>query len=478
MHQLEQRPGMLAIVIIYLVGLAVLGAYMFNKQKKLEMSGNGTKEFFLAGGSLGKLVALGTMLATYTGNGTVAGGGNSLTYNYGIWTGICFSIPPLLAFTFLALIAPKIRQTGAVTCAQLLEKKFGSGARLFGGIVLMLSMISIVSYQFKGLANILYATVGVPVWAGNIIGAVLITFLAFGGGLRTVAATDAMSAFLMVIGLLIGLPFLFNAVGGFGAMVDIAKETHPGELTFFGTTGSFWVWLGGYVPLFFLTIGDQNYYQRINSAKDLKTARFSLFGTGIAALCINTIVAFYAFTAKQWFGENIIASQALISTATLMPTVLGGIVLAAAGAFAVTTGDSYLLSGASNFTLDIYKHKINPNANEEQQMKVTRIFILCAGVFAFGILQLFPDVLAVQYWAYTISAAGMTPAILGALLWKKSTKWGGIISMAIGTLITISWEWQLQKATGIQTIFVALPAALIALIVVSLATQKSNKAVA
>ena len=46
----------------------------------------------LAGGSLGKLVALGTMLATYTGNGTVAGGGNSLTYNYGIWTGICFSI--------------------------------------------------------------------------------------------------------------------------------------------------------------------------------------------------------------------------------------------------------------------------------------------------------------------------------------------------------------------------------------------------
>ena len=167
MHQLEQRPGMLAIVIIYLVGLAVLGAYMFNKQKKLEMSGNGTKEFFLAGGSLGKLVALGTMLATYTGNGTVAGGGNSLTYNYGIWTGICFSIPPLLAFTFLALIAPKIRQTGAVTCAQLLEKKFGSGARLFGGIVLMLSMISIVSYQFKGLANILYATVGVPVWAGN-----------------------------------------------------------------------------------------------------------------------------------------------------------------------------------------------------------------------------------------------------------------------------------------------------------------------
>ena len=284
-----------------------------------------------------------------------------------------------------------------------------------------------------------------------------------------------MSAFLMVIGLLIGLPVLFSAVGGFGAMVDIAKQTHPGELDFFGTTPNFWVWLGGYVPLFFLTIGDQNYYQRINSAKDLKTARFSLFGTGAAALVINTIVAFYAFTAKQWFGENISASQALISTATLMPVVLGGIVLAAAGAFAVTTGDSYLLSGASNFTLDIYKNKINPNATEEQMMKVTRIFILCAGVFAFGILQLFPSVLAIQYWAYTISAAGMTPAILGALLWKKSTKWGGILSMAIGTLITITWEWDLYARTGIQTIFVALPAALVMLIVVSLATQKSNK---
>ena len=478
MHQLETRPGMLVIVVIYLVGLALLGMYMFNKEKKLEAKGSGTKEFFLAGGSLGKLVALGTMLATYTGNGTVAGGGNSLTYNFGIWTGICFSIPPLLSFTFLGIIAPKIRESGCITCAQLIEKKFGTNARTFAGAILMLSMISIVSYQFSGLANILYATLGVPVVWGRLIGAVLIVGLAFGGGLRTVAATDAMSAFLMVIGLLIGLPVLFNAVGGFGAMVDYAKANNPGELTFFGTTANFWQWLGGYVPLFFLTIGDQNYYQRINSAKDLKTARFSLFGTGIAALVINTIVAFYAFTAKQWFGDNISASQALISTATLMPTILGGIVLAAAGAFSVTTGDSYLLSGASNFTLDIYKNKINKNATEAQQMKVTRIFILVAGVFAFGILQLFPSVLAIQYWAYTISAAGMTPAILGALLWKKSTKWGGVVSMALGTLITISWEWELQKITGVQTIFAALPVAVIALIIVSLATQKSNKVAA
>ena len=469
MHTLVHQPAMLAIVVAYLAILLLVGLHFYNKQKSVAAKESGA-DFFLAGRSLGKIVAVGTMLATFTGNGTISGGGNSLAFNYGLWSGIFFVVPPILSFSFLYFAAPKIRAGGHTTVAEMIEDRFGSNARFFAGIIIALAMVSIVSYQYRGLGFILNATTGISVETCTAICCAVVVALAFSGGLRTVAATDALSAFLMVGGLVIGIPFLLNAIGGWSWVIENAAVNDPKSLTFFG--GQTLIgWAGGYLPLFFLTIGDQNYYQRINAAKDLKTARAGLLGSMAGCCIIMPVVAIYAFCAKQWFGGNIRAGQALISTATLMPTIIGGGVLSAAAAFTITTGDSYLLSGASNFTIDIYRTRINPKATPADEMRASRWFILIAGVLAYVILQFFPSVLAIQYWSYTIYAAGMTPAVVGALLWSKCTKPGGVASMFVGTALTIAWEATLYQATGLQTIYVALPASFIVLVLVSLCTQ-------
>ncbi|MDD2495352.1 MAG: sodium:solute symporter family protein, partial [Tissierellia bacterium] len=165
-----------------------------------------------------------------------------------------------------------------------------------------------------------------------------------------------------------------------------------------------------------------------------------------------------------------------MSTTTLIPTAIGGLLLAASTAFIVTTGDSYLLSGATNITYDIYVEKINPNASEQQKFKVTRIAIALAGIFAYILIQFFPTVLAIQYWSYTIYGAGITPALLGALLWKKVTKTGGIASMAVGSIVTVIWE-AMKQPFGVATVLVAVPISFTVLIIVSLMTQSENKVV-
>lgn len=163
----------------------------------------------------------------------------------------------------------------------------------------------------------------------------------------------------------------------------------------------------------------------------------------------------------------------MIGAATLLPTIIGGIVLSAAAAFTITTGDSYLLSAAANFCIDLYS-KINPNATEKEELKVSRAFILIAGIVAYVILTFFPSILAIQYWSYTIYGAGITPAVVGALIWKKATKAGGISSMIVGCGLSIIWEAS-GSPFGLQTIFVAFPIALITLIAVSLATQPKSE---
>ena len=265
MHELVNEPRMLWIVIGYLGILLLVGWYFYNKAKKSGQEGK--DDFFLAGRSLSKLVAIGTILATYTGGGTVTGGGNSLAYNFGFWPGLFFVTPPILSMLVLVWLAPKIRSGGHTTVAQMIEAKYGSAARFFASIIIGLSMISIVSYQYRGLGFILNATTGISVATCTMICCIIVILLAFSGGLKTVAATDTLSAFLMVFGLVIGLPPLIKAVGG----VDWVLKLHKNSSTITDLRRTDCYRLAGRLSsAIFLTIGDQNYY-RIAHQKTLNS---------------------------------------------------------------------------------------------------------------------------------------------------------------------------------------------------------------
>ena len=464
MHELVHVPAMLYVVIAYLVVIMLVGGYFYSKEKKA--GNNSHEEFLLAGRSLGKIVIIGTIFATYLGGGTVTGGGNSLAYEFGIWPSICFAIPPIISLSVLLLMSEKIRNSGCFTVAELLEKKFGSAARTISAAIIALSFISIVSFQYRGLGFVLSTTTGISVGACTVICAVVVIILAYSGGLKTVAITDAMSAFIMLLSIGLALPMLVSEVGG---IEWIKSQATPTQLSFFGGQ-TFLGWLGAYLPLTLLTIGDQNFYQRINAAKDLKTARIGLIGCMIASVIIIPLIGCISFIGRLWFGANIQAGQSLIATSSLLPVLWGGFLLAGASAFIITTADSFLLSASSNFTMDIYLKVINPKATEKQQVFATRMFIAIAGVLALIILSFYPSILAVQYMSYTISGCAIT-----LLVWPKVTKFGGIASMVCGTIATIIWE-VLKYPYGIQTIYIALPISIVVLIVGSLCTQPKKDA--
>ena len=88
MQEFIAKPSLLIYVIIYIIIMVLIGAYYTKKAKTSD-------EFVKAGSGLGSLVLMGTFLATFAGNGTISGGGNSLAYTYGLWPGIWFAIPSL-----------------------------------------------------------------------------------------------------------------------------------------------------------------------------------------------------------------------------------------------------------------------------------------------------------------------------------------------------------------------------------------------
>ncbi|WP_138420547.1 sodium:solute symporter family protein [Aquibacillus sediminis] len=460
--ELQSNPQLLWFIGFYAVLMVGIGIYM---SKKVSNS----TDFILAGKSLGPIVLMGTLLATWTGSGSISGGETSVSYSFGIIPSLMLMIPTIIGIFILYTIAPKIRAFGKYTISGILEAKYGPFARNLASIIVILAYVGIVSYQMTGLGFILNLTTGMSVELGTIIAAVLIIFLAMIGGLRSVSQTDAISGFLMVGGLIITVPIIISVAGGWDTIVANVPESHMTA-----TGGLTTIQLLGYLlPSLFLLLSDQNMYQRLAASNgDKSSKRAALSWLGIMLL-ISPAISIIAFASRSLFPD-IDPGMALMATTTALPLGVGGILLAAAAAFIITTGNSYLLSAATNMTYDIYGKYINRDPSDKQQLVMTKVFIVGLGIFSYLLISYFPTVLEVQMYSYTVYGAGITPAILAVFFWKRVTAIGGIASMVAGVVTTLGWELILNTPFDLNSSVISVPTAIIVLIVVSLATQKKQ----
>lgn len=467
--EFKTAPHLLVYVIVYFAAMLAIGAWASRKVKTSE-------DYVLAGRSLGPFVLMGTLLATSVGGGTIVGGGNSLAYNYGIWAGVQWVIP-FIVFCIIYLCAYKqIRKSDCVTVPQILQKKYGSETRILASVINLIGMAGIISSQYKGFGNVLHITLGIEPGQATIVATIFIIILSVTGGLFSVAWTDAVSAFLIVACCLVGVPFVLSVGGGWDTIATNAVAINPEKLSFFGGR-NLAVWIGSFLPLILLETGDQNFYSRLTAAKDDKSAKIAIWGWAGMALIVMPCVGLIAFTGSILFGTNIDASMAFLSTTTLIPPVIGGLLLAASTAFIITTGTSYLLTCGTSITYDFYVQYGNKNPSDKTKLLCSRVGTVVIGILALIILNSFPTVLALQNWSYTMIGASITPAVLGSMWSKKVTRPAGFLSMLLGAVTTVVWEI-LGCPGGLQSALIAAPVSILTLVIVSAATQKINTATA
>jgi len=421
-------------------------------------------DFVLAGKSLGPMVLAGTLLATFVGSGSVTGGPNSIGYMHGFMPAILISMPVgIIALGILYMIAPKIRAFGKYTISQVLEEKYGQGAKSLSALIIILAYVGIVSYQFKGMAFVLNVATGLPVGTGTMISAAIIIFLAVIGGMMAIAPTDALSAFLMIVGLLAAIPSVLIAGNGWSGIVSALP---PENLTMTGSLSVLEI-IGYMLPFVFLMLGDQNIYQRLASSKGEKSSQSGLMIWFLGMLLLYPAIPFIAMVARSIFPD-IAPGMALISMTTVMPLFFGGIMLAAIVAVIVTTGNSYLLSASTSLTYDVYVRYFRPDADSREILRVTKAAIPLLGMLAFVLLQFFPTILKIQMTSYLVYGAGITPAVLGVFLWPRVNKYGGISSMVVGVVSTLGFYIPFGNAGAA----LAIPLAVMTLVLVTLLTSK------
>ena len=109
----------------------------------------------------------------------------------------------------------------------------------------------------------------------------------------------------------------------------------------------------------------------------------------------------------------------------------------------ISTADSFLLIPANTLIKDIYLTYINENGSEKNIVGLSRVLVLIVGIIAYIVSIGFSKSAGFferALYAYTIYGASITPTLLAALFWKRSTKEGAVSSILSGIIITFLWK--------------------------------------
>ena len=459
--------GYLIAISVYLLALVIYGLVIAHKKVK-------TADDMVTGGHrIPFIILVGSLLATWCGGGGITGSAG-VVYSGGPWVGaITFAAPPI-GIILLYVIAGKVRKSNKVTVPEIMEARYGKAASIISALCVMLAYVGVLATQLKAAADILVllcSSSGVELSHGLAltICTVVIVVITVGGGLVSVAYSDAISALIMIGGFFLAIPFLISVANSQGAVLPPEKTTITGGMSGVEI-------LGYFLPSLALMLGDQNMLQRFASAKNSDEAKKSNIGMFIGEiLVVASIIALVTQAAKLYPSLETPSNVIFQVAVDYLPLAFGALVMCACMAFIVTTADSYLLSSATNLTNDIYEKYIRKDATDKQKMLVLRVTIVVFSAIAVALTLYFPTVLALQMTAYTMYGAAITPAILFALFSKRVTPAAGLAGIIVGGLATIVWTL-MGTPGGVQCAIVAVPASVIAILLVSAVTKNSDPA--
>ena len=442
----------LLTIVVYLIGLAAAGIW----RSRAVRTGD---DFFVAGRSLPARVLVFTLLSTWIGSGSLFAGAGlgyragfpALWQSAGAWIGIAL----------VYFLAPRVRRLAQYTVPDILEARYGPWGRILGTTTTVLAYTTIAAYQFRGGGRLLNLVAGVSPRTGAFITAAFCIAYTALAGMLSVAYLDVANGIMMIVASVMTVAFLMGRAGASGSAFGALR---PDQLTLFGSLSPVNA-VGLFLPTLFLLLGEANMYQKFFSARDERAARRAVVGWIGGTILVETlIVSIGVFGSVVVPGLGAQDSEAIAVRVALdvLPTALGVLLVAGAAAIIVSTATSFLLTPATSLTRDVYQRFVKPTAGDRELLLLTRSLVVALGFAALVANNFFPTILAMALWAYTMYGAGVTPALLAALIWPRVAREAGVASIAVGMATTMIWEIATlvhgSYPIGLQTIYPALVA--------------------
>ncbi len=487
----EEHAYQFAAIILYLIGMLVIGYYAYRRTKT-------GRDFLLAGRELSPRVAALSAGASDMSGWLLMGLPGAL-YATGLieaWIAIGLTIGTWLNWM---IVAPRLRvyseiTQDSITMPAFFELRFRDRTRMLrsvSAVIILVFFIFYVASMMVASGAFFESAFGWNYMTGVlVVGGVTLLYTAFGGFLGA-SLTDVAQGLLMLAAL-VSVPIIATVqLGGPGRVISLIDEADLqagfDHLSFTG---------GGFSGASMLVIvsglawglgyfGQPHILARffaIRSHGEVKTAR--RIGTGWVILCMGGAVL-TGLIGVAWFHdagqplENPETVFLLLSQVLFHPFV-AGLVLAAVIAAIMSTMSSQLLVSASALIEDFYR-LFKKDPGERQQLWLGRISVVVIAIIAILIAQ-DPEstVLDLVGFAWAGFGAAFGPMILMALYWKRITNMGALAGMVAGAVVSYVWGSvpAIKEAINLYEIIPGVIAHFVVAIVVSLLTKKPDAEVA
>ncbi len=484
-------------IIAYLIMMIVIGIIFSRRNKNVS-------DFYLGGRKLGPIVTamsaeasdmsswllMGLPGVAYLTGGAEAG-----------WTAIGLAIGTYLNWL---LVAKRLRiysqKVGAITVPDFFSNRYHDKSNALMGISALIILIFFVPYTASGFSACgkLFNTIfGWEYHTAMIISAIVIITYTCTGGFLAASFTDLIQSIVMTCALLSIIIFGIGKAGGVGAVLDNARsidgylslvnihntETGGADSYSFLTIVSTLAWGLGYfgmphIILRFMAIEDKN---------KIKTSRRIASIWVVISMFVAIFIGFIGnLLSKQNVIEELQDSERIIIRIALymsehgvLLAIIAGLVFAGILACTMSTSDSQLLAASSSMSENILKGVLKLKLDEKKSMISARAVLIVIAVL--GVILAWDQnssVFRVVSFAWAGFGATFGPVMLTALFWKRSNKYGAIAGMIAGGIMVFLWKFVISELGGVFAIYELLPAfvvAFIAIVVVSLVTEKPSK---
>ncbi|WP_447640532.1 MULTISPECIES: sodium/sugar symporter [Chitinophagaceae] len=459
MHKLSTEDYI--VFLVYFIIVAGYGFWIYRRKKSESLS---SKDYFLAEGSLTWWAIGASLIASNISAEQFIGMSGS-----GFKMGLAISTYEWMAAATLIVVAvffmPVYLKNKIFTMPQFLSQRYGDTVAMIMAVfwLLLYVVVNLTSILYLGaLAINSISGINFSICMGVL--AVFAVFIAL-GGMKVIGYTDVIQVFFLILGGLATTYLALNLVGEHFHVKGLLQSYHilesqandhfhmifhPDNANYLDLPGLS-VLVGGMWIVNLNYWGCNQYITQRALGADLKTARSGLLFAGFLKLLMPAIVvipgiAAYVLHKNGYFQTEMLQNgelnpdRAYPVLLNLLPAGLKGVAFAALTAAIVASLAGKANSISTIFTLDIYKKRINTEADEKKLVVIGKTVVVVAMILAIVIAP-FMGIDKKGGFQYIQEYTGfVSPGILAMFLlgffWKKTTAPAALFSIIVGFLLS------------------------------------------
>lgn len=398
-----------------------------------------------------------------------------LTYRMGwSFTTITFGAGPSLGFVIaMLLVSGPLRKysedRGKFTLTSYLSERYSSASGLATSLIVLILFPAYIIPQLMGAGLVGSYVLGVDFRSAVVlVGSVYVGYVLL-GGMLSVTWTDFMQGILMFV-FMVGLSvFAIFHFGGVSSLLGKALAVNPYFLSL-NPKISPWTYFGLSLGAALWVVASPHLIMRHFTVKDVNEGKASLLLTSGISLVFHLLGYLgVAAAALVLFPklENIDNTYIMVMNELFSPVIRG---LAVAGIIAaiMSTTDAILLALGAEFSNNIYKKYINPEATDHQSIRMAQFIMLAIGAVTIALALVQTKTIGVIV-ALLIGGMGSSLAVplVAGIWWKRANKVGAFLSI-VGGFAAYAMTFFMRLTPKFGEILIGLPVSLLFMVIGSL----------